>query len=173
MPQARAATLVGTPGAVSGIIGLAVDRVSYDVTFMFGSYEEVYVAPGTTPTFLDNQPNAELAANLIIELFNAEEVPSTVDTDADIVTGEVSHFFIPYHTFSSSISVVAATNTAPAGTAAAWNMDRSVADTTTNTMFAVFTPTAVPVPTALPLFASGLGVIGLLGWRRKRKKAAA
>jgi hypothetical protein len=26
---------------------------------------------------------------------------------------------------------------------------------------------------ALPLFASGLGVMGLLGWRRKRKKAAA
>jgi len=31
----------------------------------------------------------------------------------------------------------------------------------------------VPVPTALPLFASGLGVMGLLGWRRKRKKVAA
>ncbi|MCC6778048.1 MAG: hypothetical protein IT537_15655 [Hyphomicrobiales bacterium] len=31
---------------------------------------------------------------------------------------------------------------------------------------------AVPVPAALPLFASGLGVIGLLGWRRKRKHAS-
>ena len=29
-----------------------------------------------------------------------------------------------------------------------------------------------PLPAALPLFASGLGVMGLLGWRRKRKKAA-
>ena len=27
----------------------------------------------------------------------------------------------------------------------------------------------VPIPAALPLFASGLGVLGLLGWRRKRK----
>jgi PEP-CTERM motif len=34
-----------------------------------------------------------------------------------------------------------------------------------------FSPT--PLPAALPLFASGLGVMGLLGWRRKRKKAAA
>jgi len=29
-----------------------------------------------------------------------------------------------------------------------------------------------PLPAALPLFASGLGGLGLLGWRRKRKKAA-
>ena len=27
----------------------------------------------------------------------------------------------------------------------------------------------VPIPGALPLFATGLGVLGLLGWRRKRK----
>jgi hypothetical protein len=30
----------------------------------------------------------------------------------------------------------------------------------------------VPLPTALPLFATGLGALGLLGWRRKRKAAA-
>ena len=31
---------------------------------------------------------------------------------------------------------------------------------------------ATPVPGALPLFATGLGALGLLGWRRKRKRAA-
>ena len=30
-----------------------------------------------------------------------------------------------------------------------------------------------PLPAALPLFASGLGALGLLSWRRKRKNAAA
>lgn len=30
-----------------------------------------------------------------------------------------------------------------------------------------------PLPAALPLFAAGLGVLGLLGWRRKPKNAAA
>ena len=31
---------------------------------------------------------------------------------------------------------------------------------------------ATPLPAALPLFATGLGGLGLLGWRRKRKAAA-
>jgi hypothetical protein len=32
-----------------------------------------------------------------------------------------------------------------------------------------FTVTPTPLPAALPLFATGLGALGLLGWRRKRK----
>ena len=32
---------------------------------------------------------------------------------------------------------------------------------------------ATPLPAALPLFATGLGGLGLLGWRRKRKAQAA
>jgi hypothetical protein len=32
---------------------------------------------------------------------------------------------------------------------------------------------ATPLPAALPLFATGLGAMGLLGWRRKRKTAGA
>ena len=31
---------------------------------------------------------------------------------------------------------------------------------------------AVPLPATLPLFATGLGALGLLGWRRKKKAAA-
>jgi hypothetical protein len=31
----------------------------------------------------------------------------------------------------------------------------------------------IPLPTALPLFAGGLGALGLLGWRRKRRARAA
>jgi hypothetical protein len=31
----------------------------------------------------------------------------------------------------------------------------------------------VPVPAALPLFATGLGALGLIGWWRRRKAQAA
>jgi hypothetical protein len=32
-------------------------------------------------------------------------------------------------------------------------------------------PSVTPLPAALPLFATGIGAMGLLGWRRKRKNA--
>jgi hypothetical protein len=34
-------------------------------------------------------------------------------------------------------------------------------------------PSVTPLPAALPLFATGIGAMSLLGWRRKRKDAAA
>ncbi len=35
------------------------------------------------------------------------------------------------------------------------------------------TASATPLPAALPLFASGIGAMGFIGWRRKRKASAA
>lgn len=35
-----------------------------------------------------------------------------------------------------------------------------------------FDDVVTPIPPALPLFATGLGALGLLGWSRKRKAAA-
>jgi hypothetical protein len=40
-------------------------------------------------------------------------------------------------------------------------------------VFTYSTPSDVPLPPALPLFAGGLGVVGLLAWRSKRKAAGA
>jgi hypothetical protein len=47
-------------------------------------------------------------------------------------------------------------------------------DTVDGTFSVTFTPetAATPLPAALPLFATGLGALGLLGWRRKRKNVA-
>ena len=39
--------------------------------------------------------------------------------------------------------------------------------------FGAGTFTVTPLPAALPLFATGLGALGLLSWRRKRKAQAA
>jgi hypothetical protein len=55
-----------------------------------------------------------------------------------------------------------------------YNVQYSVNNTTyTGETFTLTLVTATPLPAALPLFASGLGALGLFGWRRKRKNAAA
>ena len=41
-----------------------------------------------------------------------------------------------------------------------------------STLSATLVHPAVPLPGTLPLFATGHGALGLLGWRRKRKAAA-
>jgi hypothetical protein len=42
-----------------------------------------------------------------------------------------------------------------------------------NASFSLTGVSTVPLPGSLPLFATSLGALGLLGWRRKRKNAAA
>jgi hypothetical protein len=37
----------------------------------------------------------------------------------------------------------------------------------------IFSASVVPIPPALSLFGSGLAILGFVGWRRKRKIAAA
>jgi hypothetical protein len=51
----------------------------------------------------------------------------------------------------------------PTVTGSGGNFDLSVMGTST------FEADVVPLPATLPLFATGLGAFGLLGWRRKRK----
>ncbi len=41
-----------------------------------------------------------------------------------------------------------------------------------NGVWSISTVSSVPLPATLPLFATGLGALGLLGWRRKRKVQA-
>ena len=51
-----------------------------------------------------------------------------------------------------------------------YNVQYSVNNTTyTGETFTLTLVTATPLPAALPLFASGLGALGLFGWRRKRR----
>ena len=58
-----AVTLVGTTNNASGIDGLVIDSVTYDVTFVNGSYNSVYTTP---PTFLGNDTGAGDATTALI-----------------------------------------------------------------------------------------------------------
>jgi hypothetical protein len=54
-----------------------------------------------------------------------------------------------------------------------WYSQDSYGNTLTANGTATITPGATPLPAALPLFAAGLGVMGLLGRGRKRKNSTA
>jgi hypothetical protein len=58
-----------------------------------------------------------------------------------------------------------------------WNVfytgdGNNIARAETETVIVGPTVGATPLPAALPLFATGLGGLGVLGWRRKRKAQA-
>ena len=76
-------------------------------------------------------------------------------------------------TFSSLASQSWNTDVSPAFADFSHTFQYSLTDFTSDSGFD-YSPTAAatPRPAALPLFATGLGALGVLGWRRKRKTAA-
>ena len=63
--------------------------------------------------------------------------------------------------------------TAAAASGETFNVLYSAASDNVSIRGVAFAPDETPLPAALPLFATGLGALGLLGWRRKRKAQAA
>jgi hypothetical protein len=53
-----------------------------------------------------------------------------------------------------------------------WNNNGNTISAQADIQSITINTATTPLPAALPLFASGLGALGLLGWRRKRKAAA-
>lgn len=163
--QASASTLVGTTSAATGIDGLLVDGVTYNVTFVHDSYNNVYSS--TPPTFLGEPSTADDAANALADALTALAVTEVSAAGAD---GAV---FIPdYDAAGSNIGPYAgyAGGSSWYGVAGYTAVDTSVSSSGD---YSTWSNAATPLPAALPLFATGLGALGLLGWRRKRKAAAA
>jgi hypothetical protein len=75
-----------------------------------------------------------------------------------------------FYTGSGNIDVDLTLNSSGAGPGGvAWSGSENF---TGLTLVYDYTPAATPLPAALPLFATGIGALGLLGLRRKRKSQA-
>jgi hypothetical protein len=72
--------------------------------------------------------------------------------------------------FSTSATLASGTHQLEISFTRAFQQDFDMTDWVDNVAFDV--PVATPLPAALPLFATGIGGLGLLGWRRKRKARA-
>ena len=166
---AATATSYATTFDVSGTFatGTLGGTINIDVTNNTVTSADV-TASGTSPatigpfTIIDNvveYPSPPTANLLYIALSDA---PSNFDTlvlflPTSTLTG-YSGGELCSATYTCSLS--AQTYLEPAGTTGLFE------DLTSGSL------TATPLPAALPLFATGLGAIGLIGWRRKRRNAA-
>jgi hypothetical protein len=163
-----AATLTGTASAATGIDGLVVDGVTYNVKFDPGSYSSVYAA---TPTFLGDQPGAQAAAIALAAALQSLDVTGIAGISSSYNYQELD---IPYQLEGGVVFVEQAVLfppwTAPFEQGFLPSQDVTTADGNTGGEYALLAPT--PIPAALTLFATGLGGLGLLGWRRKRKNTA-
>jgi len=89
----------------------------------------------------------DASGSMEFQLFDQSNHVSLVDLETGVLLAQVQDIF--GHSHTSFIT--------PSG-----NLQFAIDPT-------AFDAIATPLPAALPLFATGLGVLGLLGWRRKRR----
>jgi len=147
---------------VTGINQVQVNSKTYNVTFVFDIFDN-FNTGSDFPFFQDNAA-AFAAANEIVLILNAE-VPIPGSVRSNNITPS-TWFYVPY-------SIVGGNNLqATAGgydvfTPNEWAWAWAGLSLDTPKSFAVFTDTitAVPVPPAIWLFCSALGI---LGWKRRK-----
>ena len=150
--RAQSATVItgGTsPIFATAVDNVLIDTVTYDVTF----------STAANTTFLGNSAGAIDASRALRDALNGSTATAI---NAVLAVG----FIVEEETNGGEPVVynsVADVWQAPGGPA-----------TVTGGLIADFTATsATPLPGALPLFATVLGGVGVLGWRKKRKNVAA
>ncbi len=138
-------------------------------TVDFGQVTLYSFQSGQTPDAGPNQPNLYVLSNVAVSL-NPPVVP---------VRSEDLYLNAPYPNPTYTVCDQADTscNASAANAMALIDLIYGVPNGASSIQlawagsYAYVAPT--PLPAALPLFATGLGVMGLFGWRRKRKNNAA
>jgi hypothetical protein len=110
----------------------------------------------------------------------ATQTPTFVDFPLGVTSGTYNHVFDLTLAASWNAPFITANGGTPGGAEAALALGLAAGEAYLN-IHTTFAPggeirgflAPTPLPTALPLFATGLGALGLLGWRRKRKQVAA
>jgi hypothetical protein len=187
----HAMTLVGTTSDASGISGLVVDGVTYDVTFYNSSYDSVYSS--TVPTFLGNSSGAADAASAlasaltsfgVTELvgigpqYNTLLVPFSDARTGVLACAPCSGYASSYVAWQSTIKISGTWTTDPA--LAGYNVPSNITGSNDSVTYSyvdypVFAaagsgPAVTPLPPTWTMMLIGLAGFGVFGWLRKRQR---
>jgi hypothetical protein len=152
LPSAKAATVIFSGSVATEVEDLVVDGITYNVTFAKAS------SAGFT-TFNGNSAGAQTAVNELDAALNA----TTAVFVSSAGFGSIDQFIVQDNGLGNGIAT---------GSEQAVGNWQNLGVVANDLSEAVFTPVITPLPATLPLFATGLGALGLLGWRRKRKAQA-
>ena len=173
----------GAPGADGGNVNLTLKPFPLNVL-------------GESGLGVQANNTATTCTNATCEIMPPQSVSvtrsgSTLITDAligSVQAGESFNFFVQTTeggAFTQLGGAITATCSFPGGSVAGTDLCRwdapagqtrfgvAVQAVTGDELLTSVSTQVVPLPGALPLFVTGLGLMGLLGWRRKRKAQAA
>ena len=166
---ADATTLRGPTDAVTGINGLTANGVTYDVTFIYDTYNNIFSL--SPPTFLGDGGGAVEWVHAIVDFLNDKGATGIASDDP---SSPSVYFLIPYNLTTTENNVQGQYYyyyPIPA-----WDHCCTLSGNTDilslkPLSYATFSFSTVPLPPSSLFFVSGLGALGLLGWLGKRKKA--
>lgn len=155
----------------SAVEGLEVAGTTYNVSIAQNSFDNL---DASSAIFFGDAAGASAFVDALNSEFAAADVFGVGD-GVTLVGGDLqfnSSFFLPYETAGTNVlSILGQRDTIfpPFDPPFNWsNFGTFNVNFSSGTTFAIVSVAPVPLPAALPLLAGGLGLLGLLGWRRKR-----
>ena len=171
----------GAPGAGAGNVNLTLKPIPLNILAESGLGVQ---ANNTATTCTD--PDCEINPPQSVSVTRSGSTLINAALIGSVQAGESFNFFVQTTeggAFTQLGGLITNTCSFPGGSVAGMDLCRwdapagqtrfgvAVLAVSGDELLTSVSTAAVPLPGALPLFATGLGALGLLGWRRKRKVA--